>query len=176
MAWTAPRTYSVSEFITAAILNTHVRDNLLFLKSDPVISEVTSTASLSDSSGNWTTVMTTGAVAIPADVGEVFVEVWARGFGYVGTPGSGGTMNWQVAILEATQGTLNITGPAYPEVGAVTAATEGSLMLPFYMRSREYAWAGTSRTVTVALLGTNTTTTLWGGADSPVVLRVVRAY
>ena len=29
MAWTAPRTWVTSEVVTAAILNTHIRDNLL---------------------------------------------------------------------------------------------------------------------------------------------------
>lgn len=32
MAWTAPATYSVSEVVTASKLNTHIRDNLLYLK------------------------------------------------------------------------------------------------------------------------------------------------
>jgi len=31
MAWTAPRSYTTGEMITAAILNTHWRDNLLVL-------------------------------------------------------------------------------------------------------------------------------------------------
>lgn len=29
MAWTAPRTWAVGEVVTAAIMNTHVRDDLL---------------------------------------------------------------------------------------------------------------------------------------------------
>jgi hypothetical protein len=33
MAWTAPRTYVPGELVTAAMLNTHVRDNLLYLKT-----------------------------------------------------------------------------------------------------------------------------------------------
>lgn len=33
MAWTAPRTWVTDELVTAAIMNTHVRDNLSFLKS-----------------------------------------------------------------------------------------------------------------------------------------------
>lgn len=39
MAWTAPRTWTTGEVVTAAIMNTHVRDNLLFLHDDhrPVI-------------------------------------------------------------------------------------------------------------------------------------------
>ena len=32
MAWTAPRSYTAGDLITAAILNTHIRDNLLYLK------------------------------------------------------------------------------------------------------------------------------------------------
>lgn len=35
MAWTSPRTWSVGEVLTAALLNTHLRDNLNFLKSRP---------------------------------------------------------------------------------------------------------------------------------------------
>jgi hypothetical protein len=32
MAWTAPKTWSVSEVVTASMMNTHVRDNLKYLK------------------------------------------------------------------------------------------------------------------------------------------------
>ena len=32
MAWTAPRTWVVSEIVTASHMNTHVRDQLLYLK------------------------------------------------------------------------------------------------------------------------------------------------
>ena len=31
MAWTAPRTWVVAEIVTASVMNTHVRDNLLAL-------------------------------------------------------------------------------------------------------------------------------------------------
>ncbi len=33
MAWTAPRTWATGEVVTAALMNTHVRDNQLYLKS-----------------------------------------------------------------------------------------------------------------------------------------------
>jgi hypothetical protein len=33
MAWTAPRTWTTGELVTAAFMNTHVRDNLNYLKS-----------------------------------------------------------------------------------------------------------------------------------------------
>jgi len=32
MAWTTPRSYAAGDLITAAILNTHIRDNLKYLK------------------------------------------------------------------------------------------------------------------------------------------------
>lgn len=35
MAWTNPRTWTASEVVTAAIMNTHVRDNLSYLKDSP---------------------------------------------------------------------------------------------------------------------------------------------
>ncbi len=34
MAWTAPRTWVAGEVVTAALLNTHVRDNLQVLNPD----------------------------------------------------------------------------------------------------------------------------------------------
>ena len=33
MGWTAPRTWVVAEIVTAALLNTHLRDNLLALST-----------------------------------------------------------------------------------------------------------------------------------------------
>jgi hypothetical protein len=35
MAWTTPRTWSIAEVLTAALMNTHVRDNLNYLKGSP---------------------------------------------------------------------------------------------------------------------------------------------
>lgn len=34
MAWTNPRTWVATELLTAALMNLHVRDNLLYLKGD----------------------------------------------------------------------------------------------------------------------------------------------
>ena len=34
MAWTTPRTWTAGEVITNAVLNTHIRDNLRFLKGN----------------------------------------------------------------------------------------------------------------------------------------------
>lgn len=34
MAWTAPRTWVTGELVTASIMNTHIRDNQLYLKTE----------------------------------------------------------------------------------------------------------------------------------------------
>lgn len=44
MAWTAPRTWSTGELVTATMMNTHVRDNLLALKTPPAASVATFSA------------------------------------------------------------------------------------------------------------------------------------
>jgi hypothetical protein len=38
--WSSPRSWSVGELVTAALLNTHLRDNLEFLKTPPTASYV----------------------------------------------------------------------------------------------------------------------------------------
>lgn len=43
--WTAPKTWAVGELVTASLLNTHLRDNLDFLKSPPVAQYVGNQAS-----------------------------------------------------------------------------------------------------------------------------------
>lgn len=50
MAWTTPRTWTVGETPTAAVFNTHVRDNLNFLYSPPSC-RVYNSANLSTTSG-----------------------------------------------------------------------------------------------------------------------------
>ncbi len=51
MAWTAPKTYTAGETINADILNTHIRDNLRYLKGldgDITLSDDVITAFLVD--------------------------------------------------------------------------------------------------------------------------------
>lgn len=63
--WTAPRTWTAGELITASIMNTHVRDNLDWLKTpvaaiDTSSSVSTTSASLTDVTGSSITFTTTG--------------------------------------------------------------------------------------------------------------------
>lgn len=70
MAWTAPRTWVAGEIVTAAIMNTHVRDNLSLLKTsiadDGRVQALSSTYFASLSAANLTSIpgsQLTGTVA-----------------------------------------------------------------------------------------------------------------
>lgn len=60
MAWTAPRTWTTGELVTAAIMNTHVRNNLSFLHDAPKVKMGRST-SLSIANDTVTAVAFTSA-------------------------------------------------------------------------------------------------------------------
>ena len=183
MSWTVPRTWVYNELPSETVFNTHVRDNLLFLKSNPLISEVTIATNTTIAS-TTTSVLTTGSVAIPADVGAVYCEAW--GHWASGTHG-GGHNNAAVSITETTA--LEVArnqmydysfAAFYGEV-----PSSGGGPYPFYLRSRDLAWAGTSRTVSLQFIATNWTIyaaaqTISGTGQNawaqPIVLRIVRSY
>ncbi len=55
MAWTSPRTWVTGELVTASLLNTHVRDNLSYLKNAPTFDgnvTVSGTLTVSSAGGN----------------------------------------------------------------------------------------------------------------------------
>jgi hypothetical protein len=63
MAWTAPRTWVVGEIVTAALLNTHVRDNLKFLWHEVSYDQITAgVSSTATTEGTATTVISSSAV------------------------------------------------------------------------------------------------------------------
>lgn len=72
MAWTTPRTWVTSEVVTASLLNTHLRDNLNFLKSG-VVSSTTVSASVGPTSAT-TELVVASAPAVTLD-GTTQVEV-----------------------------------------------------------------------------------------------------
>lgn len=61
MAWTAPRTWVTGEVVTAALLNTHMRDNLNFLKTVGGLTKLTQVAATADLSLSTTPTDVTGA-------------------------------------------------------------------------------------------------------------------
>lgn len=84
MAWTAPRTWSTGELVTAAMMNVHVRDNLLALKSPPggqaLISSDVSTTSTTyvDITGASLTVTTTGGAILLEFNATMYADVAGR--------------------------------------------------------------------------------------------------
>lgn len=173
MAWTSPRTWAVSEFVTAALLNTHVRDNLLFLKSDPLIGVATSTTTVNAEGGaGATTVLTISSLAIPADVGAVYVEAWAAAFGHSTLSATG----WaQVRIEEATAGILRRGGNTSGLDQRYGSGHPGHYA-PLYMRTQDLAWAGTTRTLTLKIEASSCQARIVAASDSGTVMRVMRSY
>jgi hypothetical protein len=153
VSWTNPRTWVLGELITETLLNTHVRDNLLFLKANPVLSEQT-TMSRFDVSGSDLVCLTLSSVAVGSDVGAVYVEAWGPA----------------------------LQGAAYLSDGTnYLSSAEGSGG-GWYMRSRDLAWGGTTNTVTLHLVSTGagamySTLAAWDfNSITPTVLRMVRSY
>jgi hypothetical protein len=75
MTWTAPRTWAALERLTAALMNTHLRDNLLALSSPPQCQAYKSTD----------TTITTGSTSLIAFDAETYDQDWG--------PGSTGSMH-----------------------------------------------------------------------------------
>ncbi len=168
MAWSLPRTWSVSEFVTASLLNTHIRDNLLFLKSNPVIAEGVTTATVNSN----TNAVVLGSIAIPADVGAVYCEAWATSVGFFNAPGSGNSFNWYIQIASNEAGEHHLyTGSQY-----ASTTSDTSSAYPYYARTRDLAWAGLTRNVFLGVTASNCSAFISGTAASPIVLRIVRAY
>lgn len=71
--WTAPRTWAVGELVTAALMNTHVRDNLDWLKT-PIAASATWSSNFTTTSASYVDI--TGAtVTLTTNGGGVDVFV-----------------------------------------------------------------------------------------------------
>lgn len=90
MTWTSPRTWVAAETVTAAIMNTHIRDNSNML-SDPWAAYTVS----------WTSSGTTPTLGNGALTGaQLVVGKWVRFriFLDYGTTTNGGTGTWQFSL------------------------------------------------------------------------------
>jgi len=170
MAWTNPRTWITNEFVTSAILNTHVRDNMLFLKSNPLIAVTTATTN-QDATGTQATAIALNNIAIPADVGAVYVEAWALSVGYLNPPGGGNFFSWSFEIVMTSTVLHSYSGSVY-----ASSNTDANGAYPYYARSTDQDWAGSTRSVSLRITGTNCTARASASGASPIKLRIVRAY
>jgi hypothetical protein len=116
MAWTTPKTWNVDELLTAANLNTHLRDNLNALKAPPTVhyecdedSEYTTTStSFVDVDG------TNLALTLTTSAGKIFFDVTLDGNrigeddgilgGYVQNAGSGNTASAYMSFTRLVTG------------------------------------------------------------------------
>lgn len=100
MSWTTPRTWVAGEVVTAAIMNTHVRDNLSFLKNNQVIAGVlTSSGTVSTgagfsssrtSAGVYVVTFTTAFASVPAVVATLDNATFALGGVFIDTKSASG--------------------------------------------------------------------------------------
>lgn len=176
MAFTTPRTWSTGELVDATTMNTHVRDNLVFLKADPVIASTTTSSNHQNNWGGEVTILTLSGVAIPADVGHCYVEAWAASWGIL--DGTDGHNTAGVLLREATAGLLH-------HVQTYGWYDGNTIQMPYYARSPDYAWAGTTRTVTLSsyasgpLMSVAATASVSGMdtiGTTPITLRIVRSH
>ncbi len=157
------------------MLNTHVRDNLLFLKSDPVIARALPAALGdigADSRGTSYTAVTNSvtalsSIAIPADIGACYVELWShKGFTFIGPPGGGNSFSYELGVSEASAGSL-INAAS----GAQSSTHEGIMAPGGYWRTDDLTWAGTTRTITITVVAVNCLGILY----QPTI-RIMRSY
>lgn len=73
MAWTAPRTWTTGEVVTASIMNTHVRDNMREVWRE--LAYVEFTAAVTPSVGSFTDVVTSGSITYTAE--PIMVEFYS---------------------------------------------------------------------------------------------------
>ena len=181
MSWTAPRTWVYNELVDETDMNTHVRDQFIFLKSNPLISETTLAATNQYVTNGAMTVLTLSSVAIPSDVGAVYVEAW--GHWSAGLQGDGHN-NAAIYISDTTAGEV-CRNHMYDYSFSAFYRGDNYRVLPFRLRSQDLAWAGTTRTVTLNFWANNWTihavTKQQQGSGQntwaqPIVLRIVRSY
>lgn len=152
MAWTSPRTWVTSEIVTAALLNAHVRDNLLFLKSG-VASNTQLTADPAATSGTTElTVATSGSITFD---GSTLVEV---AFSWYSTTLTVSTDTYQCRVYDgATQvGAIQFVGAQGGMCRGVITPSAGSHTF-------------TGRVVRIAGTGT---CTMRAFATAPIILTV----
>ncbi len=169
MAWTAPRTYTTNELITAAILNLDHRDNLLFLGSTHAHAGAAGDgATISGIPANVIAYFNGAVASIPSGWTEFTA---ARGRVIVGVP-SGGTVGGTVgtALTNLQDLTHTHTGPSHQHL--LPISTDASAVLginQLYGTSGTLAGApegGIAGTGTKAKLLTEATGTGATGATS----------
>jgi hypothetical protein len=80
MAWTAPKTWGVGEYVTAAMLNTQIRDNLTYLYDRPYYQSIVNVAGTTTTSATWNDVHSSLKLNITHPIATGFQLVYLVGF------------------------------------------------------------------------------------------------
>jgi hypothetical protein len=143
MAWTAPRTWTTSEIVTASIMNTHVRDNLLetgpakastaggFIIGTGTANTITERASAGAVADSLRSTTSTSYTDLPDGAHSTTVTTGTRALVYVGAYASndtGGAESWiSFAVSGATTlSAANSNGAGMDFATADEAATISS--------------------------------------------------
>ena len=157
MAWTAPRTWVTAEIVTASIMNTHVRDNLL--QTGPA--KATTTSGLIVSNG-----ANILAERIPdGDVETGSVNTASTSYVYLApspqvanaTTGTKAIVLWSAGISNSTAGAISYA--SFDITGATTASSGDSLSVAFESSAAsDFATIGNAMLHTGLTAGSNTFT------------------
>lgn len=171
--WTTPKDWVYDEDVDETDMNTHVRDNLMWLKSNPVIAETSTSTNFQLNQAGFTNVLVLSGVAIPADVEHCYVEAWAAQWRM--TIANAGYNDSALRLYENSVGHLSHIQMSAYAVGT-TGGPEGGGV---YLRSPDYAWGGLTRTVSLQLYSGNCLTDVYAAtnlATTPITLRIVRSH
>lgn len=137
MAWTTPKTWATSELVTAAMLNTHVRDNLNFLLSGRGVSlaALNTPGTYSTTSTSFVDVNASWEVSLTPESSRVLVLAG------VTIKGSSTNSYWRINQVSGTAGdTLTIAGAgiyhvSYAQLWTVTPGAATSWRVQWKVQS-----------------------------------------
>lgn len=148
MAWTTPRTWTDAETVDAAIMNTHVRDNLNELRDPgdwasytPTVSGFTSV--VTTATGYYQYVNQSTVVArITVDIGTV--TTLGSSTITVTLPVNAKTTGMTVGVSILGQAVFDPNGATTPALGTVTYNSSGAfqVLLPNATAPRASTWTG----------------------------------
>lgn len=128
MSWTTPRTWTATEVVTAAEMNTHIRDNLNDLNIRSTLVSATVSTSESTASTTFTDLATVGpAVTTTVGTSGLILVILTS---HVAVDTAGGFATMGVAVSGATTVATNEAYAVTYQAYAINAAHQGSAVFP----------------------------------------------
>lgn len=128
MAWTTPRTWSTGELVTAAVLNTHVRDNLNAIGNPwtaytPSWTAATTNPSLGNGTATGAYIQAGKLVVFRARIVMGSTTTYGSGQYSISLPTTAASGMFQIILAEAL-----VSGSAYRVTGRVTSGGSSALL------------------------------------------------